>query len=171
MKDSSEKFMSFILNFGLLTARITLFFIFAWRLHPKSREGKDMPRTSSPSTLRTVCRLGDEERRLMHLVPAPAVRELAGGWTRCTCTRQRELARSILTVNWLILTCTRHWSDPSISVDRFSGTWNESLLTIAPSKGILMAVMSARSYFGWADMEVPSESFCRSGPSIVMNFL
>ena len=32
--------MSFILNFGLLTARITLFFIFAWRLHPKSREGK-----------------------------------------------------------------------------------------------------------------------------------
>ena len=41
MKDSSEKFMSFILNFGLLTARITLFFIFAWRLHPKSREGKD----------------------------------------------------------------------------------------------------------------------------------
>ena len=43
LQDSSEKFMSFILNFGLLTARITLFFIFAWRLHPKSREGKDMP--------------------------------------------------------------------------------------------------------------------------------
>ena len=32
--------LPFILTLGDVTARITLFFIFAWRLHPKSREGK-----------------------------------------------------------------------------------------------------------------------------------
>ena len=43
-------------------------------------------KSSSPSTLRTVCRLGDEERRLMHLVPAPAVRELAGARDLAACS-------------------------------------------------------------------------------------